>query len=155
MRSVQMKEEVRGCWCLRGDASVLTVSADGRLVLWSLPDFEVLAELASDIRVICGDLSPSTREVVLGSEKGTLHFVGIDPSEDLPLVVTPTPLFKPKNGVITRFLGKQKIECSYQYSCPACGHTAEVGCLPSEAIPCPSCNRLLRLCVEVSQLQPQ
>jgi hypothetical protein len=74
---------------------------------------------------------------------------------DTPLLVTPTPLFKPRSGVITRFLGKQKVERSYQYNYPACGHTAETLCLPREAIPCPSCKRLLRVSEEVAQLQPQ
>jgi len=155
LRSLQLKDEVRGCWCLGDSASVLTVNADGWMVLWSLPDFEVQAELASNIRALCGDVSPSAMEVVLGSETGTLHFVAIDSTEGPPLLVTPTPLFKPKNGVITRFLGKRKVECSYQYICPACGHSAETSCLSSEAIPCPSCHRLLRLRVEVPQLQPQ
>jgi WD40 repeat protein len=153
--SRQLKGEVRGCWCLGGGASVLTVNADGWLVLWSLPDFEVLAELASDIRAMCGDLSPSATEVVLGSEKGTLHFVTIANAEESPLLVTPTTVFKPSTGVITRFLGKQKVERAYQYSCPACGHTAETPHLPSEAIPCKSCNRRLQVSAEVRQLQPQ
>lgn len=155
VRSVQMKAEVRGCWCLSDGVSVLTVNADGWMALWSLPDFEVQAELASDIRVMCGDLSPCGTKVVLGSEKGTLHFVSVDGMEGCPLLVTPTPLFKPKSGVITRFLGKQKVERTYQYRCPACGHTAEIPCLPSEAIPCQSCHRLLCVSVEVPQLQPQ
>lgn len=155
VRSVQLKEEVRGCWCLRGDAAVLTVTAGGRITLWSLPDFEVQTELAGDIRVMCGDLSPSATEIVLGSETGTVHFVALEGLEEQPLPVTPTPLFKPRSGVITRFLGKQKIERSYQYTCPACGHTAEIACLPSEAIPCPSCKRMLRVRADVPQLQPQ
>jgi WD40 repeat protein len=154
-RTVRLKEEVRGCWYLAEDSSVVTVNADGWIVVWSLPDFEVQAELASDIRVMCGDLAPSGSEVVLGSEKGTLHFVVIEGMETTPIAVTPTPQFKPKSGVITRFLGKQRIERSYQYSCPACGHTEETAHLPREAIPCPSCKRLLQVCAEAPQLQPQ
>ncbi len=155
VRSVQLKEEIRGCWCLRDDASVLTVNADGWMVLWSLPDFEVQTELASGIRALCGDLSPSGSEVVLGSESGHLHLVSVEGVEEIPLVVTATPLFKPTNGVITRFLGKPKINLTYQYTCSACGHNTETSSLPSGEVRCPSCNRLLRVSGEVPQLQPQ
>lgn len=155
LRSVQLKDEIRGCWYLRGDASVLTVNADGWMVLWSLPDFEVQSELASDIRVLCGDLAPSGAEVALGSESGHLHFIAIDGVEEVPLQVTAAPVFKPKNGVITRFLGKQKIDRTYQYTCPSCGQSTETSCLPHEDVRCTSCNRLLRVNEEVPQLQPQ
>lgn len=155
VRSVQMKEEVRGCWCLSDSASLLTVNADGWMVLWSLPDFEVQAELATNIRALCGDLAPSGSEVVLGSEKGNLHWVVIEGIVEPPIRVSPTPQRKPKTGVFTRILGKQRIEPSYQYSCPACGHTEETTLLPTEAIPCSSCKRLLQVSTEARQLQPQ
>jgi WD40 repeat protein len=154
-RSVQLKEEVRGCWCLRDGASVLTVNADGWMVVWSLPDFEVQTELASAIRPLCGDLSPSGTELVLGSESGQLHFIAIEGSDDSPVRVMATPLFKPRTGVITRFLGKQKVDQAYQYTCPACGHSMETARLPRETIPCTACRRLLRVSIEEPQLQPQ
>jgi WD40 repeat protein len=154
VRSVQGKEEVRGCWYLGDGASVLTVHADGWMAIWSLPDLEMQAELASSIRPLCGDLSPSGTEVVLGSETGQLHFIALDGIKDVPLLVTATPSFKPKSGVITRFLGKRKIERAYRYICPACGHVEEIVRLPHDTIPCPSCHRLLRVSAEVAQLQP-
>jgi|GEM_PF-2879715 WD40 repeat protein len=154
VRSVQLQEEVRGCWCLGDGASVLTVHADGWMAVWSLPDLEMQTELASSIRPLCGDLAPSGTEVVLGSEKGQLHFLVLDGIGEVPLRVTATPAFKPKSGVITRFLGKRKIERTYHYTCPACGHGGEIASLPPDAIPCPFCNRLLRVSVEEPQLQP-
>jgi hypothetical protein len=75
--------------------------------------------------------------------------------ETTPIAVTASPVFKPRTGVITRFLGKLHIERSFQYSCPACGHTEETAHLPLEAIPCSCCNRLLQLRAEERQLQPQ
>lgn len=152
VRSAQLTEEVRGCWCLHDGASVLTVQADGWMVLWSLPDFEVQAELSGGIRPLCGALSPSRAEVVLGSDKGTLHFVAIEGSKDSPVLVTPTLLYKPSTGAITRFLGKRKVERNYQYTCPACGHVREIASLPRDAVPCVSCNRLLRVSAEAPQL---
>jgi ribosomal protein S27E len=72
-------------------------------------------------------------------------------AEESPLPVIATPSFKPKSGVITRFLGKQKVERTYIYTCPACGHSGEIASLPSESIHCSSCNRLLRVSAEVPQ----
>lgn len=153
-RSVQVKEEVRGCWYLSDGASVLTVNAGGGIAVWSLPDLELQTELVSDIRPLCGDLAPAGNDLVLGSETGQLYFVAIEGVEEPPLAVTALPAFKPKSGVITRFLGKRKSEQAYQYACPACGHGEEITRLPGEAIPCPACHRLLRISTEVPQLQP-
>ncbi len=152
-RSVQVKEEVRGCWYLN-DSALLTVNACGWIAVWSLPDLEVQTELASEIRPLCSDLSPAGNDLVLGSEAGQLHFVAIDGMEEPPLAVTAQPAFKPKSGVITRFLGKRKSEQAYQYTCPACGHAEEINRLPDEDTPCPSCHRLLRISTDVPRLQP-
>jgi WD40 repeat protein len=154
-RSVQTKEEVRGCWYLGDDASVLTVHADGWMAIWSLPELELQTELASCVRPLCCDLSPLGTEVVLGSETGQLHFVTVDGGEEVPLFVTAIPSFKPRSGVITRFLGKPKVERSYHYTCPACGSGGEIASLPRDAVRCASCNRLLRVHAEVPQLQAQ
>lgn len=70
-------------------------------------------------------------------------------AEEVPLPVTVIPSFKPKSGVITRFLGKQKVERTYLYTCPACEHRGEIVSLPSESIHCSSCNRLLRVSAEM------
>jgi WD40 repeat protein len=152
-RSVRLKAEVRGCWCLRDGQSVVTVNADGWKVLWSLPDFEVRAELASDIKVMCGSLAPSGTEIALGSVDGFVHLLNIEGIEDNPILVTPTQTLKGKKGMFRRMLGKQ--EPSYQYTCPVCRNTSEVASLPSDSIPCASCKRPLRLKTEVLQLQPQ
>jgi WD40 repeat protein len=153
-RSVQAKEEVRGCWFLGNGASVLTVHADGWMAVWSTPDLEMQREWAYSIRPLCGDLAPSGSEVVLGSETGQLYFIVLDGLKEVPLVATATPSFQPKSGVITRFLGKRKIERAYRFSCPACGYVGEIARLPHEVIPCTCCNRLLYIRTEEPQLQP-
>ena len=153
--SVRLKDEVRGCWCLLDGESVVTASADGWIVLWSLPDFEVRAEFASGIKVMCGELSPSGNEIALGSADGFIHLLTIEGIEDSPIRVIPRQTLKPQAGVIGRFLGQQRLRPAYQYTCPACRHTSEVASLPSAPIPCPSCKRLLRLNADVLQLQPQ
>ncbi len=152
--TLQVKGEVRGCWHLP-DGTLATVVADGGLALWSTPNFELQAELESGIRAHCGDLSPSGSDLVLGSESGLVHFVKLSGDESTPLLTSATPVFKPKSGVITRFLGKQKISRSYQYTCPACGQTSEAPALSTDPIPCASCQRALRLIVNGAQLQEQ
>jgi WD40 repeat protein/ribosomal protein S27E len=154
VRCVRMNAEVRGCWCLLDGGSAVTVAADGWMALWSLPDFEVQAELSSDLRPMCGDLSPLGTEIALGSENGRLHFIAIEGMEGVPLMVTPTRTFKPKAGVLGRFLGMQTQQV-YQYTCPACRHTQDIASLPSKPISCPTCRRLLTVGSEVRQLQPQ
>jgi WD40 repeat protein len=156
LRSLHLKNEVIGCWCLNDGTSVLTANADGWMVLWSLPDFEVQTELAGNVRAICGDLSPVGNELVLGSEDGRLHFVTIEGVEDAPLLVRPTTtLTKPRTGMFYRILGKQKAECSYRYTCPVCRHTSELPNLPNESIRCAACTRLLRFSADSPELQVQ
>mgnify|MGYP001445132032 CR=1 FL=1 len=155
VRSVNLNAEIRGCYCLFDGASVVTVNADGWMVLWSLPDFEVQAELASDIKVMCGDLSPSGTEIVLGTAEGLLNIIALDGIDGVPFLVMPRQTLKPKAGVLGRILGKSKIQRAYQYTCPACRHTGELDRLPRESIPCAACKRPLRVSAEVQQLQPQ
>ncbi|HWG42080.1 MAG TPA: WD40 repeat domain-containing protein [Gemmataceae bacterium] len=155
VRSVRLSAEVRGCYCLFDGLSVVTVNADGWMVLWSLPDFEVRAELASDIKVMCGHLAPSGQEIALGSEDGRIHIVALEGIEEAPILVTPRQTVKPKSGVFGRLLGKPRFERTYQYTCPACRHTGELTSLPSESISCEACKRLLRVSADVQQLQPQ
>ena len=154
-RSVQLNAEIRGCWCLLDGESAVTASADGWLVLWSLPDFEVRGEYASDIKVMCGDLSPAGSEIALGSEDGNIHFIAIDGAEEAPILVTATASAKkPGGGVLGRILGQGSRRRIYQVTCPACRHTAEIEGLPTEAIRCDVCQRLLRVNAEAAQLQP-
>lgn len=151
-RSVRLNAEVRGCWFLLDGETVATVNADGWMVLWSLPEFEVLTELQTGIRVMCGDLAPSGTQIALGSEDGRIHILAIDGAEKSPVLVTATPTFKPKTGGIARFLGKAKMERAYKYVCPACRHIGEVANLPSQTIPCAACHRPLRLNREMPEL---
>jgi WD40 repeat protein len=154
--SIQLRDELFGCWILPDDSSVLTVSVEGRLAWWSLPDFKLQTELAGNFRVMSGDLASSGTELVLGGEDGNLHFVAIEGVEEAPLLVTPTATVrKPKSGVLRRILGKPKTECSYHYTCPVCRHTTEISRLPDESIRCVTCNRLLKVHAEVAQLQVQ
>jgi WD40 repeat protein len=149
VRSVQLKEEVRCCWFLDNGGLAVTVNADGWVRVWSLPAFEIQAELATGIQPLSGELSPSGGEVALGTDHGHLHFITVD----IPaLEVAATPRFKPKSGIITRFLGKQKIERVYQYTCPSCGHNQESINLSSDPVPCQECNRLLRVILGVPQV---
>ncbi len=154
VRSVQQSSEIRGCYCLLDGESIVTVNADGWAVLWSLPELEVQGELETGIKVMCGDLSPSGSQLALGSEDGFIHLLALDGLEDLPVLVTPTQTFRPKKTVLSRFLGKPKMERAYQYTCPVCRHATELSSLPDRTISCSACKRLIRLHGEARQLQP-
>jgi WD40 repeat protein len=155
VRAVRLKAEVRGCWCLRDGGSIVTVTADGWLVLWSLPDFEVRSELAGDIKVMCGEVAPTGAEIALGSSDGRIHLLTVEGIEESPILVRPMQTLKPKTGMFGRILGKPTQEKTFQYTCPACRKTSELPNLPSEAILCASCKQPLRLSAEALQLQPQ
>jgi WD40 repeat protein len=156
IRSLRLNNEVIGCWFLADGRSALTVTAGGGIGWWSLPNLELQTELATNNRVLCGDLAPSGTEVVLGGEDGQLRFVALEGIEEAPLLVTPTPnAVKSKSGVLHRILGKQKAPCSYQLTCPVCRHTTEIASLPRESIRCSACNRLLRVSADGPQLQVQ
>ena len=155
VRSVRQTAEIRGCYSLLDGESVATVNAEGWVVLWSLPEFEVQAEFDSGIKVMCGDLAPSGSQLALGSEDGLIHLLAIDGLEGSPFFVTPTQTLRPKSSMIGRFLGKQKLVRAYQYTCPVCRQTTELTSLPNRTITCAACKRLIRLRAEVQQLQPQ
>jgi hypothetical protein len=155
VRSIQQNTEIRGCYSLLDGESVVTVNAEGWALLLSLPDFEVQGELDSGIKVMCGDLAPSGGQIALGSEDGFVHILGIDGLEDLPVLVTPTQTFRPKPTMLSRFLGKPKLERTYQYTCPVCRHTTEMTSLPDYTVACTACKRQIRLLGEARQLQPQ
>jgi WD40 repeat protein len=156
VRSLQLNGEVRACFGLLDGDTVATVTADGWLVLWSLPDFEVQTEFDSGVKTMCAALAPSGSQIALGGENGFIHFVAIDGTDQAPLFVTPTQTTRLQAGnVFDRLLGKQKMLRAYQYTCPACQRAGEVVKFPDEDLRCGGCKRLLRLNRKAVQLQEQ
>jgi hypothetical protein len=147
--------ELRACFFLLDAASLVTVDAQGWMLLLSVPGLEVQAELGVGASVLCGELAPSGAQLVLGGEDGRLHFVGVEGLEEVPLVVTATRSLRPAPSVLGRLLGKPKRVHAYQYTCPTCRHAAEMAAPSRDAFACPKCGRPLRLSAAERQLQPQ
>jgi WD40 repeat protein len=147
--------ELRACFFLLDNSSVITADAEGNLLMLSIPGLEAQAEFSLGAKVLCGDLGPTGALLALGGEEGGVHFVGVDGLEEVPLVVGATPNVRPSTSVFSRFLGKRKTMIAYRYTCPACHNAGESADLPQEAFPCPKCHRRLRLEARALQLQPQ
>jgi WD40 repeat protein len=153
--SVLQVGEIRGCFCMLDGQSVVTVDANGWVVVLSMPSLELQAELDTGMRVMCGDLAPGGHQIALGCEDGFLSFVSLEGFEEAPLVVTATEALKTTSSFFTRLVGQTRTVTTYTYSCPACHQTLEATLLPEKAFPCPQCKRGLRFNQRVTQLQTQ
>ncbi len=147
--------EPRACFFLPDGESVITVDAQGWMLLLTAPGLEVEAELGCGIKPLCADVAPAGERIALGGEDGRVHLVGVDGLEGTPLIVAPAQTVKAKATGLARLLGKTKLTPAFQFTCPACRHPGEVEELPKQSIPCAKCRRLLRLDAPVRQMQPQ
>jgi WD40 repeat protein len=147
--------ELRACFFLPDGASVVSVDAQGWLLILTAPGLEVEAELGTGVKPQCGDLAPAGAQVALGGEDGRIHLVAVDGLEEAPLVVTASQTLKRKASALGRLLGTAKATLAFQFTCPACRHSVEVDTLPRQTFPCGKCRRTLRLDPRVPQLQPQ
>jgi WD40 repeat protein len=151
--SVVQVAEIRGCFFLPDGQSLVTVDANGWMVLLALPDLSLQFELNTGLHVMCGDRSPAGTQVALGCEDGCVRLVNVEGFENSPLVVTPAEAIRDAPTMFGRFFGKTKQVIGYQYTCPACQKVTELGSLTSHPFPCPGCHRRLRLNNRVAQLQ--
>jgi WD40 repeat protein len=137
--------EVRACFFTVDAESFITIDAEGWLVVLAVPTMEVQLELRSRFKVMCGDLSPSGAQMVLGCEDGCLRFVAVEGAEKAALMVTATKISQETETVFGRLFGKKKIKDIYHFTCPVCTHVAEVGMLPEKPVSCGGCGRWLRV----------
>jgi WD40 repeat protein len=151
--TVNLGAEVRGCFYMLDAESVVIADAVGRLFLMAVPTFEVMSQVQTPYRVLCGELSPTGMQLGLGAEDGLVHFVAIDGFEGASLVVTAVPSMREQSGLFDRFLGKTRLTKTFSYTCPSCRQVVESAALPTTPVPCPRCRRSLRVCTRVPQLQ--
>jgi WD40 repeat protein len=151
--SVLQVAEIRGLFFLPDGQTVVTVDANGWMVLLSVPALELQSELSTGLKVMCADLAPVGDRIALGCEDGSIALVGLEGFEDMPLIVTATPTLKTKSGFLGRLLGQSQVVTSYTYTCPACQSTIEADALPAQPIPCRQCKRRLRINQRAAQLQ--
>ena len=100
MVSLMQVTEIRACFFLLDGQSVITVDANGWLVLLSLPNLELQFELNSGLRVMCGDLSPAGTQIALGCENGLVQLVSVEGFEHAPLVVMATQCQGPSSTLL-------------------------------------------------------
>jgi WD40 repeat protein len=153
VRATSQPAEVRACFFLLDGASAVVVNAAGTVTLFSTPELELRSQVETGASPLCGDLSPSGMELVLGCEDGRPHFLAVDGLEDAALVVTAGRRARQNRGVMSRLLGKPRLSYSYEYTCPVCRRPGETSALPSHPFPCGGCRRLLRMSGQVRQLQ--
>lgn len=145
MAALKLGAEVRCCFCLPDAETVAVVDVVGRVFLFSLPGFQVQAQLHLPSRVVSGDLSPSGERLALGGEDGSVRFVALDGYEHASLVVTAYQRTREQATILDRVFGKTRLARMFAYSCPACRQEMEVPALPSRPVACPGCQRQLRV----------
>jgi WD40 repeat protein len=143
--SADIGREGRACFFLLDGESLVTADALGRVLLLSLPNFDVQAQIDAPFKVMCGDLAPSGAQLVLGCEDGTVRFVAVDGVEDNLIVVSATQTYKPTASLFDRLMGKTKLTRTYQYRCPVCRASMETTTLPTAPVACKKCRRMLRV----------
>jgi WD40 repeat protein len=151
--SVAQVAEIRGCFFLLDGESLVTVDANGWMVILALPNLALQFELDTGLAVMCGDLSPSGTQIALGCGDGHVRLVAVEGFEDAPLVVTAAEIIREAPTMFGRLFGKTRQVLAYQYTCPSCHKVTEITSLASHPFPCPACRRRLRLNRRVAQLQ--
>ncbi len=142
--SADIGREGRACFFLLDGESLLTADALGRVLLLSLPSFDVQAQLDVPFKIMCGDLSPSGEQFAMGCEDGHVCLAAVEGFEGSSIVVTATQTYKPTSTLFGRLLGKTKLTRTYQYRCPICRESMESTILPNE-VSCSKCRRRLRV----------
>lgn len=141
-----LDQEIKSCLFLPHGEAFVTVEANGRARVHSVPDMEVEAELETGLTVQCADLAPSGGQIALGGVDGHLRFIVVDGFDSAPLVVTATQTSRRTATTFERFLGKSHLTHAYQCICPACGEAFELAATdPDQPAPCPHCQRPLRI----------
>jgi hypothetical protein len=137
---------------LDGEA-VATIDASGWMAVLAVPSFEMVMDLQTGLRPMCGDQAPSGEQFVFGCEDGSLHFVAVEGYDHAPLIVTPSKTVEETTTLFDRLFGKTRMTTQYHYTCPICRCEVHALQLPAEPIACRVCQRQLRIYSPGRQLQ--
>jgi WD40 repeat protein len=144
--SKSLDAEIRACFFLLDGMSVVAVDASGRISVQAVPELTEQADLRTQVSVQCAALSPSGHQIALGCDKGQLHLVAVEGSEDAPLVITATRTSRRIATALQRLLGKSRVVHAFQCTCPVCRQLFEVPTNEAgQSISCPHCSRFLRI----------
>jgi WD40 repeat protein len=141
----RLAHDVRACCFLLDGESLVTVEANGRLLLCTVPGLQVRAELVTRIPLQCAMLAPNGARIALGCDDGRVRFVAVEGLDGAPLVVTATRTSQRTTTVLGRLLGKTQLRHRYSCTCPSCQQSFELPeAVPGQPRPCPHCRRPLR-----------
>jgi WD40 repeat protein len=144
--SCTLKTAICGCFFLLHGGAVVTIEANGRLQIISIPGLEVEMALDTGLVVECADLAPSGAQLALGGRDGQVYFVEVDGLNGTPLVVTATQTSRRTATPWQRLFGQSRLTHSILFTCPTCRQEVELpGRVPPEPAPCPHCLRPLRV----------
>ncbi|MBI1913840.1 MAG: hypothetical protein HYS12_03740 [Planctomycetes bacterium] len=143
--SIQLSAGACGCFFLLDGTSLLTVDAEGSVILFSLPELLPQFQLSVRLPVQCGALSVGGTQLALGSSDGQVRFVAIEGLEDRPLLVTATRSTREMSAGWQRLLGRRRVASVFTCTCPSCRQPIELlETLPTEPVLCPHCRQALR-----------
>jgi WD40 repeat protein len=146
VKSATLESEIRACLFPLDGESLITVESNGRVALHSVPDLELLAELATRLAVQCADITPSGSQLALGCGDGQVRFAALEGYDHVPLLVTPTQTSRLQATLLQRLFGKSRVIFAYECTCPVCRQSFELpGTSPGQTAPCPYCRRHLRI----------
>jgi WD40 repeat protein len=142
--TASLETESRSCAFLLDGKSVVSIDAQGLLRLYSVPDLNPQSELATELPVQCGELSPSGAAIALGCTDGRVYMVAVEGFDSAPLIVTAVQSARRTQTAFQRLLGKSDLKQTYVCHCPVCRQAFEVSSNePAQEISCPSCRRKL------------
>src|SRR5262249_41758705 len=125
--------------------SLVTVEANGRLAILSVPSLQERYEMNVRLPVQCATLSPGGSQVALGCDDGKVRFLAVEGHESTPLLVTPTRTSQRISTTIGGPFGRSRVEPAYACTCPACRQSFQLAeAYSGKPSPCPHCRRPLR-----------
>jgi WD40 repeat protein/uncharacterized protein YbaR (Trm112 family) len=144
--SSKLVHEIRGCFFLLDGTSLLVVDCAGHVTLHALPELGVRAECMTHLSIICAELSPAGNQLALGCNDGQVRFLTIEECASSPLVVLAKRSSRRTATRLQRLFGRSRLTFAYRCTCPACRQEFEMlQADPSQTLPCPNCNRRLRV----------
>jgi WD40 repeat protein len=144
--SVTVDGEIRSAFFLLDGASFGTVETQGRVRVYSLSELKPVLELETNLSVECAELAPSGQQIALGCRNGRVHFIDLEGMHDVPLSVLVTPKTERTATTIQRLFRRSTVKQTFHGTCPACRQAIVLPAGdPSKPVPCPHCQRTLRV----------
>jgi WD40 repeat protein len=146
MQHTDLESEICACFFLLDGESLVTATTDGHLRLYNAPELDFSTELATGLTVHSAALAPTGEQLALGCGDGRVHFVAIDGTAEVPLLVRVTQTERRTASPLQRLLGRSKLTSAWVCKCPLCRQTFELSKgTPGQPAPCPHCRRKLRV----------